>query len=137
MDGTCDNGNIDNKILLVIWCNTEASNEKVHTRMTYFIVTRPKDVTGTGLFQSLEASLQALRISAINAEESKKLVGIGTDGASSNVAAGGLKGLVENELPWIFWMRCLAHRLKLCQGCPQGHILYKLMRDALVSILHV
>ena len=29
------------------------------------------------------------------------------------MAAGGLKGLVENELPWIFWMWCLAHRLEL------------------------
>ena len=43
----------------------------------------------------------------------KKLVGIGTDGASSNMAPGGLKRLVEKELPWIFWMWCLAHRLEL------------------------
>ena len=69
MDGTYASGNIDNEILLVVWCDTEASDEKVHTRMTYFSLTRPKCVTGTGLFQCLEASLQALRISAINAEE--------------------------------------------------------------------
>ena len=50
---------------------------------------------------------------AVNAEECKKLVGIGTDGASSDVAAGGLKGLIERELPWIFWMWCSAHRLEL------------------------
>ena len=88
MDGTCDSGNIDNKMLLVVWCDTESSDEKVHTRMTYFSLTRPKDATGAGLFQCLQASLQALGILAINAEECKKLVGIRTDGASLKVAAG-------------------------------------------------
>ena len=39
---------------------------------------------GTGFFQCLDASLQVLGISAINAEECKRLVGIGTDGASSS-----------------------------------------------------
>ena len=35
MDGTCDSGNIDDEMLLVVWCDTEASDEMVHTRMTY------------------------------------------------------------------------------------------------------
>ena len=30
-----------------------------------------------------------------------------------NVCAGGLKGLVEKELVWVFWMWCLAHRVEL------------------------
>ena len=30
-----------------------------------------------------------------------------------NIASAGLKGLVENKLPWIYWMWCLAHRLEL------------------------
>ena len=30
-----------------------------------------------------------------------------------HAASGGLKGLVEKELPWIFWMWCLGHRLEL------------------------
>ena len=41
------------------------------------------------------------------------LVGIGTDGTSVNIAAAGLKGLVEGELEWVFWMWCLAHRKEL------------------------
>ena len=41
------------------------------------------------------------------------LIGIGTDGASANVAAGGLKGLVEKQVPWLYWSWCLAHRLEL------------------------
>ena len=69
MDGTYASGNIDDEILLVVWCDTEASDGKVHTRMTSFSLTRPKCVTATGLFQCLESSQQALQISAINAEE--------------------------------------------------------------------
>ena len=41
------------------------------------------------------------------------VIGIGTDGASANIAACGLKGLVEKEIPWIHWCWCLAHRTEL------------------------
>ena len=57
--------------------------------------------------------LGQLGITAIKPEEYKFLVGIGIDGASANIASGGMKGLVEKELPWIYWMWCLAHRLEL------------------------
>ena len=41
-------------------------------------------------------------------------MGIGTDGAAVNIASNaGLKGLVTKEVPWLFWMWCLAHRLEL------------------------
>jgi hypothetical protein len=46
---------------------------------------------------------------SIDAEECKMLIGVGTDGASANIACAGLKGLVEKEIPC--W--CLAHRLEL------------------------
>ena len=45
--------------------------------------------------------------------EATNLVGIGTDGAAANIACAGLKGVVEDELPWIFRMWCVAHRLEL------------------------
>ncbi len=40
-------------------------------------------------------------------------MGIATDGAAVNIARSGLKGLVEYQLPWIFWMWCLAHQMEL------------------------
>ena len=49
----------------------------------------------------------------IDAEHCSRLVGIGSDGAASNIAKGGLKVLVEAKLCWIFWMWRLAHRLEL------------------------
>ena len=57
--------------------------------------------------------MQDLGIAAVSSKECTKLVGIGTDKAATTVAGAGLKGLVEDKLPWVFWMWCLAHRLEL------------------------
>ena len=113
LDGSTDKGNIDNELMMVVWCDINAEDEKVHTRISYFNVIRPESVRAEGLFQVLESGLERVGISEISPDLCKKLVGIGTDGASANIAASGLKGLVETKLDWIFWMWCLAHRLEL------------------------
>ena len=111
--GSTDKGNIDNEMFLLVWCDTEADDEKIHTRLDYFTVLRPRSVTAVGLKNVLEEGLLELGISDLSAEQCHKLVGIATDGASANIAAAGLKGLVEQQLDWIFWMWCFAHRLEL------------------------
>ena len=58
LDGSTDKGNIDNEILLVVWCDLDGTDEVVHTRMDYFSVSRPQSVTADGLFQVLEKGLQ-------------------------------------------------------------------------------
>ena len=89
--------------------------------MSYFALSRPKEVDARGLFDCLETSLRSIGISAPNVDEGNRLVGIDTDDASANTAAGGLKGLVEQELPWIFGMWCLAHRMELAvKGALKG-----------------
>ena len=113
MDGSVDSANIDNELILAVWFDSECEDEKVHTRMSLLKVDRPDSVSADGLFDSLLNGLQRLGIQSISEADCSKLVGIGTDGASANVAAKGLKGLVEKELNWIFWMWCLAHRLEL------------------------
>jgi len=80
---------------------------------SFFTVYRPKSSDAKGLFDCLQSALQDFGIAALNAENYKMLVGIGTDGASVNIAAVGLKGLVEGELQWVFWMWYLAHRQEL------------------------
>ena len=113
MDGSTDHSNADNELLLVLWCDPDGSDEKIHTRMSYLSIHKPHHVTAEGLFQPLRYGLQCLGIQSITQEACSKLVGIGTDGAAANVAANGLKGLVERELDWIFWMWCLAQRHEL------------------------
>ena len=61
-------------------------DERIHTRMEYFTVVRPQSVTAKGLFSVLETGLKHLDIT-------EKLVGISTDGASTNIMASRLKGL--------------------------------------------
>ena len=74
---------------------------------------KPECVTAKCLLQSLKHGLQCLGIQSVDKEACSRLVGIATDGAAANLARNGLKGLVEKELEWIFWMWCLAHRLEL------------------------
>jgi len=113
LDGSTDAGNVDNELLLAVWFDKDGVGEKVYTRTSYLCISRPSTITALGIFDVVQAAVQKLGIPAISAEQCAKLVGIGTDGAAANIASAGLKGLVEKELPWIFWMWCMAHRLEL------------------------
>ena len=51
LNGSTNTGNIDNEMLLLVWCDLDGHDNKIHTRMSYFKVARPKSVTGEGLFE--------------------------------------------------------------------------------------
>jgi len=72
--------------------------------MDFVTISRPESGDAKGLFECLQGALQQSGISVLKVENCKMLVDIGTDGASVNIAAAELKGLVEGELQWIFWM---------------------------------
>ena len=112
-DGSTDKGNIDNEAVLTVWCDSNGTDEKIHTRISYLSLIRPKFVTGEGLFEVLVQALKKLGIEEVDVDHCKQLIGIGTDGTSANIANAGLKGIVESKLEWIVWMWCLAHRLEL------------------------
>ena len=85
----------------------------------------------------MESSLGRIGIEAIDVEQRKKLVGIGTDGASTNIVSAGLKGLVENKLPWIYWMWCLAHRLELAIKDALKSTSFDLIDDMLLRLYYI
>ena len=68
MDGSTDTGNIDNELFLVLWCDVDGRDERVHTRMSFFTVSKPEAVTGKGLFDCMQGALGRLGIAAINPE---------------------------------------------------------------------
>ena len=105
--------------------------------MDFFTVSRPESGDAKGLFECLQSALQQIGISALNVENCKILVGIGTDGASVNIAAAGLKGLVEGELQWIFWMWCLAHRQELALKDALKGTMFDLVDDMLICLYYV
>ena len=137
MDGSTDTGNIDDEMFLVLWCDVDHEDEMVHTNMSYFAVVRPKKVDARGLFDCFENSLGRLGIQAVDAEQCKMLIGIGTDGASANVAAGGLKGLVEKEVPWLYWSWCLAHHLELSVKDALKGTSFDLIDDMLLRLYYI
>ena len=113
MDSSTDSGNVDNEVMMTVWFDQEGASKRVYTRTSYFRISQPSSLSAKGLFDALQKALEILGITAINTEECSTLVGIGTDGAAVNIARAGLKGLVEEKLPWVFWSWCMAHRLKL------------------------
>ena len=137
MNGSTDTANIDNKLILAVWCDQDGGDERIHTQMEYFTVVRPQAVTAEGLSKVLESALQGLGIEEISAEKCLKLVGIGTDGAAANIAAAGLKGLVEGRLSWVFWMWCMAHRLELATKDALKPTAFALVDELLLGLYYL
>ena len=104
LDGSTDTGNIDNKVLLVVWCDLDGHDEKVHTILKWL---------GLNQFQEKVFLSWHFGIQAIDHDNCKKLISFGTDGASTNIANTGLEGIFERKFEWIYWSWCLAHRLEL------------------------
>ena len=65
--------------------------------MSFLSIHKPHHLTAEGLFESLKYGLQCLGIQSVTKETCHSLVGLATDGAAANIAANGLKGLVERE----------------------------------------
>ena len=89
LDGSTDSGNIDDELFLAVFCDVDGMDDVI-------AVERPNDATVSGLFQCLQCCLHKIGVKAIDAEECKRLVGIGTDSTNTNIASAGLKGLGES-----------------------------------------
>ena len=63
-------------------------------------------------------------------------MGVATDGASSNITANGLRGLVTEHLPWVVWMWCLAHRAELAINNALSGTFFVLIDDMLYYLYH-
>ena len=137
IDGSTDKGNVDDELFIMVWCDTNGEDELVHTRMTYFHVSRPSTVTAAGLFEELTKTLAKLGVPSIDAENCSRLVGIGIDGAACNIAQNGLRGLVEAQLDWIFWMWCLAHRLELAVKDALKGTTFDAVDDMLLKLYYI
>ena len=57
MDSSTDKANMDNELTLVIWCDTNGTDEKVHSKTTFLCVAQPTAATAMGLFNCLQEVL--------------------------------------------------------------------------------
>ena len=93
IDGSTEKANMDSEVFMVVWCDTDGIDEKIHTQTSYFRIGRPSTVNAAGFFQNLSIALQKLRCAEEDVEHCTKLVGIGSDGTATNIARRGVKGL--------------------------------------------
>ena len=108
-DGSTDAGNAENELFLVLYLDPHAPDGEVHVRDKFLTVRQPTRCDAKGLFECFTRALDHVGI--VGWEE--KLIGFGCDGASVNIGARGLRGFLENSVPWVVVFWCLAHRLEL------------------------
>ena len=108
-DGSTDAGIVEDELFTVLYLDRSGSDGNVHVRSKLFAVRQPKSGDAEGLFRCFEAAMSYVGIP----DWTNKLIGFGCDGASVNIAAGGLRGHLEKSVPWVVVIWCLAHRLEL------------------------
>ena len=125
MDGTTDAGDQEDELIVLVYCYKDEANEELTARTRYLSLHRPQKADASGLLLCVGEAVMLLGVenvldkdSVLGVEGKPVLVGVGTDGATVNVAQqNGLRGKMQRALPWLFWSWCYAHRLELaCKG---------------------
>ena len=107
MDGSTDAGNVEDELIVILYCKKDDDKEEIKSCVRYFAVKVPKKANAGGLIECLGIALKEFgiedilkRASILGVEGKPVLIGGGTDGASVNVAEqNGMKGKMQRELP--------------------------------------
>ena len=51
--------NVDKELMMVFWCDTNAEDEKLHTRIGISAIHRPTTTNAEGLYKSLKHELNS------------------------------------------------------------------------------
>ena len=108
-DGSTDHANVENEVFLAFYFDHRSCDGRVRVRNKLLAIQQPKSTTGKGLYHCRKQGLNYVQLD----DWKKKLISFGCDGASANIAANGLKGHLEKDVPWILMFWCLYHRLEL------------------------
>ena len=74
----------------------------------------------------------------LGADGKPVLVGVGTDGATVNVAGeNGLRGQIQRALPCLFWSWCYAHRLELACKDAFSSSIFSSVQEMLLSLYYL
>ena len=90
-------GNVENKLFLALYFDLYAKDGKVHVRNRFLSVRHLSSGTAEGLFECLQNAVSCVGIEGWE----DKLIGSVFDGTSANIAAGGLRGYLEQSVPWV------------------------------------
>jgi len=70
-------------------------------------------------------------------EWENKLIGFGCDGTSVNLGAHGLRGHVEESVPWVVFFWCLAHHLELSLKDALKDMLFSTIDNMLMRVYYL
>lgn len=109
-DGSTDSGNAEEELFLILHFDPFSSDGMVHVRDRFFTVRQLSSATAQGLFDCLRKPMQYVGVS----DWETRMIGFGCDGTNTNMGVrGGLRGLLQEAVPWVVVFWCLAHRLEL------------------------
>ena len=109
----------------------------------YFSIEVPTRAEADGLIVCLQQALQPLGVQDVLNKASMLgaksiLIGGGTDRASVNIAdQNGMKGKMQQELPWLFWGWCYTHRLELACKHSFSSKLFSSISDMLLRLYYL
>ena len=132
-DSSTDTGNTENELFLVLYFDPHSADGKVYVRDRYFAVRELGSGTAPGLLECLERALLYMGIT----DWEQKLIGLGCDGCSANMGERGLRGLLQQRLPWVevFW--CLAHGLELSLKDALKNTFFSSVDELLLQVYYV
>ena len=91
--------NVEDELFLVLYFDPHAKDKKVHIHDRFLTVRQPKSGNPEGLFECFKNALS--HMSLANWEDKLVAIGFGCDGTSVNIAAGELRGYLEQSVPWV------------------------------------
>lgn len=120
-DGSTDAGNVEDELFAVQYFDPKMDDGQVHVWNKFFTVRQVKKGDAHGLFECFRAAMDFVGVD----DWEEKLIGLGCDGTNVNIGARGLRGFLEEAVPWIIVFWCLAHRM--------AHHIELSLKDALAT----
>ena len=124
---------VEDELYTVQYFNPKTEDGQVHVCNNFFTVRQVKRGDACGLFECFKAAMEFVGVT--NWEE--KLIGVGCDGTNVNIAAGGLRGYLEEAVPWIVVFWCLAHRLELSLKDALANTFFSTIDDMLMRVYYL
>ena len=67
----------------------------------------------------------------------KRMIGLGCDGCNANMGERGLRGLLQQSIPWVVVFWCLAHRLELSLKDALKSTFFSTVDELLMQVYYV
>ena len=119
IDGTTDSGNIEDELIVVLYCKKDDIAKEIKSCARYLSVVTPDKANTEGLVKCVKKAMTRLKIddvldSDVVLSSKPILIGGGSDGASVNIGQHhSMKAQLQEGLNWLFWSWCYAHCLEL------------------------